>query len=103
MSRRECVNGRTCGIDLCPLEDPGCILGPCSEYEDSGYRQPLPRPREVVRALLDEKVARFRQLKSSASGFRFGQGKEAAEECRRWRKEISRLKTELRSWGEDVE
>lgn len=103
MSRRECIYWQSCGHDLCILEDPGCILPPCPDYIDSGYRKPSPRPREVVRALLEEKCARFRQLKSSASGFRFGQGKEAQEEARRWRKEISRLKTELRSWGEEVE
>lgn len=102
MSRRECTHWKTCGHDLCILEDDGHLIDSCPDYIDSGYRRPFPREASVVRALLEEKQKRFAQLKSSASGFRFGQGKEAAEEARRWRKSISALKSELRARGFDV-
>ena len=99
MSRRECIHWKSCGNDLCILEDEGCILDSCPDYVDSGYRRPLPRRLDIVSALLAEKQKRFHELKTGCAGFRFGQGKEAHKEAQRWRAEINALKRELAYWG----
>ena len=41
MSRKECKNGQSCGIELCPLDPDLVIDSECEYYEDSGYRRSL--------------------------------------------------------------
>ena len=98
MSRRECKRGQNCGDECCPLDDKAGVIDSCDEFEASGWTAPMPRSPEIVAAKLAEKEARFRDLKTGAGGFGFGQGRIAQKEAQRRRREISALRRELESW-----
>lgn len=62
MSRRECKHGKRCGHEWCPLEDPGCILPPCDEYTDSGWRPKVRTHDELIETIrkAEEKLKALR-------------------------------------------
>lgn len=55
MSRRECKHGATCGAEYCILDNDWFPID-CDSYEDSGWRHPSPRPKDVVSPLLDQAI-----------------------------------------------
>ena len=90
MSRRECKHAKSCGHEWCYLEDEACIVPPCDEFVDSGWRRPLPRPVAVVRASIEKARARVAAMRPE-----FGKREKFEQKMLGYRGVLARLANEM--------
>lgn len=92
MSRRECKHGATCGADYCILDNDWFLIE-CDSYEDSGWRHPLPRKREILDPMLEEAKKALSDAEHERP--RFGDAT-LAQRIRAARSRVSRIAREMR-------